>query len=580
MQRRGERPSVSIFRKRLHKFRTIKRGYYSFLILLAAYGVSFFLPLLVSSSALLVRYDGTFVFSRSRNTTRRRRLASRRSASRITGRWPQTLRQQHQGNWALMPLYPYSPTESLLDLPGSPPNAPSRQHIFGTDDRGRDIFARLAYGFNVSLSFALLVLAISLGMGVSIGAMLGYFGGKVDLTGQRLIEIWSSLPFLYTIIIVSSIVVPIYLPGRNLVLQPSFWLLIVILTAFDWMGITYYVRGEFYREKAKDYVAAAISIGRFGPRHHLQAYSAELAHACRFLRPVHGRRQHQRAGGAGFSWLWPARAHAQLGRIDRAGRGQSDEMVAGVFSAGRDVRHSAAHCFHRRGGARSLRSQGIFETAVTTTPAQAPLLQIRGLKTYFHTEAGTAKAVDGLDLDIFPGEVVGLVGESGSGKSVTALSVLRLIPDPPGKIARIDPLQGPGPAEALLGRNPRGARQRDQHDFSGADDLAESGVHDRHAADGGGAGARARVAKGSVPAIGRDAGTGGNSGPGLAHERLSAAVFRRHAAARDDRHGAGMQSVDPHCRRADDGSGRHHPGANSRTHAAHQGPAARTRPFC
>jgi peptide/nickel transport system ATP-binding protein len=70
-----------------------------------------------------------------------------------------------------------------------------------------------------------------------------------------------------------------------------------------------------------------------------------------------------------------------------------------------------------------------------TAPAQPPLLQIRGLKTYFHTEAGTAKAVDGLDLDIFPGEVVGLVGESGSGKSVTALSVLRLIPDPPGKIS-------------------------------------------------------------------------------------------------------------------------------------------------
>jgi microcin C transport system permease protein len=172
-----------------------------------------------------------------------------------------TFREQHAGNWVLMPPYPYSPTESLLDLPGSPPNSPSWQHIFGTDDRGRDIFARLAYGFNVSLSFALLVLVISLGIGGTVGALLGYFGGKFDILGVRLIEIWSSLPFLYTIIIVSSIVVPIYLPGRNLVLQPSFWLLIIILTAFDWMGITYYLRGEFYREKAKDYVAAAIAIG-------------------------------------------------------------------------------------------------------------------------------------------------------------------------------------------------------------------------------------------------------------------------------------------------------------------------------
>ena len=91
--------------------------------------------------------------------------------------------------------------------------------------------------------------------------MLGYFGGKLDILGQRGIEIWSSLPFLYTIIIISSVVVPVYLPGRNQLLQPSFWLLVVILAAFDWMGITYYVRGEFYREKAKDYVGAAIATG-------------------------------------------------------------------------------------------------------------------------------------------------------------------------------------------------------------------------------------------------------------------------------------------------------------------------------
>jgi microcin C transport system permease protein len=78
---------------------------------------------------------------------------------------------------------------------------------------------------------------------------------------QRVIEIWSSLPFLYTIIIVSSIVVPVYIPGRHLVTQPSLWLLIIILAIFEWIGITYYVRGEFYREKAKDYVAAAIVTG-------------------------------------------------------------------------------------------------------------------------------------------------------------------------------------------------------------------------------------------------------------------------------------------------------------------------------
>jgi microcin C transport system permease protein len=259
-QAQAERPSISVFRKRLRKFRSIKRGYYSFLILLCAYGISFFLPVLINNRALLVRYDGKLYFPLIHYYP-----ASAFGQERIGEpdyrEVAQDLRQENRGNWVILPLYPYSPTESLLDLPGTPPNAPSRQHIFGTDDRGRDIFARLAYGFNVSLSFALLVLVISLAVGVSAGALLGYFGGKLDILGQRLIEIWSSLPFLYTIIIVSSIVVPIYLPGRNLVLQPSFWLLILILTAFDWMGITYYVIGEFYREKTKDYVAAAISMG-------------------------------------------------------------------------------------------------------------------------------------------------------------------------------------------------------------------------------------------------------------------------------------------------------------------------------
>ena len=170
-------------------------------------------------------------------------------------------REQNGGNWVMMAPYPYGPNEALLDLTESPPNAPSRQHPLGTDDRGRDVFVRLAYGFNISLTFAILVTILSESLGTFIGATLGYFGSKIDILGQRVIEIWSSLPFLYTIIIVSSIVVPVYVPGRLQVLQPSFLLLVVILSMFEWVGITYYIRGEFYREKAKDYVGAAIATG-------------------------------------------------------------------------------------------------------------------------------------------------------------------------------------------------------------------------------------------------------------------------------------------------------------------------------
>ena len=252
--------SESIFRKRVRKFKRLKRGYYSFLLLVTAYVISLALPLLVNSKALLVRYNSRTYFP----------IVSFYPASEFGvnaigepnyRQLREEFKKQGRGNWVLMPPYPYSPTEALFELPGFPPHAPQLPHIFGTDDRARDVFARLAYGFNVSLTFALLVLVMSESFGVIVGAILGYFGGIIDLLGQRLIEIWSSLPFLYTIIIVSSIVVPIYLPGRSLSAQPSFWLLIIILSVFEWVGITYYIRGEFYREKAKDYVGAAIATG-------------------------------------------------------------------------------------------------------------------------------------------------------------------------------------------------------------------------------------------------------------------------------------------------------------------------------
>ena len=254
------RRSVSIFRKRLQKFRRLKRGYYSFLLIVFAYVLSFFLPVLINDKALLVHYKGQWYFP----------MITFQPASTFDQapygepnyrQLKESFKQENGENWVLMPPYPYSPTESLFDLAGAPPHAPSREHFFGTDDRARDIFARLAYGFNVSMTFALIVSLVGEGAGVIIGALIGYFGGKLDILGQRFIEIWSSLPFLYTIIIISSIIVPVYVPGRSAVFQPSFWLLVLILAVFDWVTITYYVRGEFYREKAKDYVGAAIATG-------------------------------------------------------------------------------------------------------------------------------------------------------------------------------------------------------------------------------------------------------------------------------------------------------------------------------
>jgi microcin C transport system permease protein len=250
----------SILSRRLRKFRRIRRGYYSFLLIAAAYIFSFFLPFVVNNVALVVRYKGEYYFPMLQfypAATFGQAAFGEPDYRALRGE----LAAANTGDWVLMPPYPYSPNESILDLPGYPPHPPSGAHPLGTDDRGRDVLVRLAYGFNVSLTFALVVLLLADGTGVIVGGLLGYVSGKLDLLGQRIIEIWSSLPFLYTIIIVSSIVVPVYVPGRMQVLQPAFWLLVFILAAFGWMAITYYVRGEFYREKAKDYVAAAIVTG-------------------------------------------------------------------------------------------------------------------------------------------------------------------------------------------------------------------------------------------------------------------------------------------------------------------------------
>jgi microcin C transport system permease protein len=252
--------SESILRKRIRKFRRLKRGYYAFLAVTVAYAVSFLLPLLASNKALLVKHDGEYFFPVAAY-----HAASEFGLDAIGEADYRELRRrfaaEDAGNWVLMPPIPYGPNEGLLDDSGRPPNPPSWAHIMGTDDRGRDVFVRLAYGFNISMTFALLVTLFGEGLGIAVGAALGYFSGKLDILGQRAIEIWSALPFLYTVIIINSVIVPVYVPGQSALLQPSFWLLVVILAVFNWMGITYYVRGEFYREKAKDYVAAARAIG-------------------------------------------------------------------------------------------------------------------------------------------------------------------------------------------------------------------------------------------------------------------------------------------------------------------------------
>ena len=257
-----------IFIKRAKKFKTLKRGYYSFQLILVLYVLSFFLPFIVSDKALMVKYNGEVSFPAIYDAPIpfksylpfMKAKAHLKSDYGLDGFGLVNFRElktkfetEGKDNYVIMPIYPYSPMESttiMAEYPDQePPIAPDSIHILGTDDRGRDVFARLTYGFNISMTFALLVTLLSYIVGVSIGGYLGYFGGAFDIIVQRLVEIWTAVPFLYAIMIVVSI------------LKPSMYLLVLMLATFGWMGMTFYIRGEFLREKAKDYVSAAISIG-------------------------------------------------------------------------------------------------------------------------------------------------------------------------------------------------------------------------------------------------------------------------------------------------------------------------------
>ena len=237
--------------KKLRRFKSIKRGYYSFILILIMILASFFAEVLVNKRAMLVHYNGNYYFPTYgdmipgtvfgldyRYETNYRLLAKQ-------------FETEGNGNWVVMPLIPYDAYENDLKEGQFPPFPPSieEKHYFGTDTIGRDIAARLVYGFRIAIFFSLLLLGFNYAVGVSIGCAMGFWGGKFDLIFQRIIEIWSNIPFLYVIIIISSIVVP------------NFFMLIVIMAFFGWIGITWTMRTITYKEKAREYALAAKALG-------------------------------------------------------------------------------------------------------------------------------------------------------------------------------------------------------------------------------------------------------------------------------------------------------------------------------
>lgn len=230
------------------RFKRNRRGYWSLIVFLLCFLLSCGAELLSNDRPLVVAYQGELYFPMLffyPETT-----FGGDFETETDYRDPFILEQlRGQGNWLLFPPNRHSYNTINRDIDGPVPSPPTADNWLGTDDRGRDVLARLIYGFRLSVLFGLALTVIGTVVGIIAGALQGYFGGRFDLLMQRCIEIWGSMPELYLLIIFASI------------FKPSFLLLLVLLSLFSWMGLSDYVRAEFLRGRNLEYVKAAKALG-------------------------------------------------------------------------------------------------------------------------------------------------------------------------------------------------------------------------------------------------------------------------------------------------------------------------------
>jgi microcin C transport system permease protein len=239
-------------RRRLAAFRSSKRGMISLAIFGLLFFLSLFAELLANNKPILIRYDGGFYSPLVRDypeTTFGGDFPTNTVYSD-----PEVQKLIEEKGWILWPPIPYSYDTVLKGEGRTTLQPPSREHWLGTDDSGRDVMARLIYGFRISVLFGLALTVASTVIGIAAGAVQGYFGGVVDLLMQRFLEIWSSLPTLYLLIILASFI------------QPGFWVLLGIMLLFSWMALVGLVRAEFLRGRNFDYVRAARALGMMDAR--------------------------------------------------------------------------------------------------------------------------------------------------------------------------------------------------------------------------------------------------------------------------------------------------------------------------
>lgn len=233
--------------RRLANFKANRRGYYSLWIFMALFIASLFAELIANDKPLIVYFDNEIYLPISNVYAETEFGGEFETEADYRDEYVVELIEEN--GWILWPLirFSYDTHNYQLDTPA--PSAPTSTNILGTDDQARDVMARVIYGFRISVLFGLALTIFSSIVGVAVGALQGYYGGKIDLIGQRFIEIWSGLPVLFLLIILSSVI------------EPTFWWLLGIMLLFSWMGLVDVVRAEFLRARNLEYVRAARALG-------------------------------------------------------------------------------------------------------------------------------------------------------------------------------------------------------------------------------------------------------------------------------------------------------------------------------
>ena len=241
-----------INRRRIAVFRSSKRGVYSLVVFGLLFLLSLFAELLANDRPILIYYDGGFYSPLIRDYPETTFGGDFPTNTVYVDEEVQKLIEAK--GWILWPPIPYSYNTVLKGEGRKALQPPSWRHWLGTDDQARDVMARVIYGFRISVLFGLVLTILSSIIGVIAGATQGYFGGLVDLLFQRFLEIWSSMPTLYILIILASFI------------QPGFWVLLGIMLLFSWMALVGLVRAEFLRGRNFDYVRAARALGMMDAR--------------------------------------------------------------------------------------------------------------------------------------------------------------------------------------------------------------------------------------------------------------------------------------------------------------------------